>query len=290
MAYRPHWAYNTPPDETRVWRYMKFKHFKQILNNGTLHFQRADRFNDQLEGSMPKALKEYQRESIEEHAKAGDLDVTPEEHERMYSAQFKRARMTAFVNCWTMNNYESTPMWGNYGNHEKSVAISTTIGDIKQALAEESHPVKVSQIYYVDFATSRDDFDERSERALSNALDRYQRHYYENLFLKNPTLMHEREVRLFATFRNPKASDPFKWKTIEALEGAPDGVLDRIPVETSYKVSVAPERLIENVHIPPDSPEKYVNEVKQSLDDSSINELDGDCVEPSNIGSCEPIF
>ena len=52
--YEDHPIFNTPTDNTLIWRYMDFTKFISLLETSSLFFAQGDKLGDPFEGSFPK--------------------------------------------------------------------------------------------------------------------------------------------------------------------------------------------------------------------------------------------
>lgn len=111
-----------------LWRYLDAAKFADFLENQTLFFCRGDQFADKFEGSFTKSLAH----SIEQSYKDNNIAFTYEEFRQ-------RIRERVFVNCWHRSQDDSMAMWDLYGRSTCSVAITTTVGQLKKALEEQQH-------------------------------------------------------------------------------------------------------------------------------------------------------
>jgi len=60
MPYQEHPSFRKPEDEnSKVWRFMDFAKFVQILESNALFFCRADRFTDEFERYYAKGNREW---------------------------------------------------------------------------------------------------------------------------------------------------------------------------------------------------------------------------------------
>lgn len=275
------WA--TPPDETKLWRYRKESHLKDIISNSTLHFSRVHEFLDSYEGSLPKALKHQQLASLNRHGYG--LNQIEKEQE----ARFRLARITSFINCWYMGGSESAAMWDIYGSENKSVAISTTIGDLKDALGVEELPVFMGKVFYVDYTSYLDEMDECSRGAVEKAThrDRRGRDLHENLRMKRKSYQYETEVRLLVPTSDPFDHRPLQWETYRDLEE----ILHCAETEgkSHYKVDIDLNSLIESIKVNPRAGEDYKTELRGYIRETDGINLSPECVTQSDF-TRDPLF
>jgi hypothetical protein len=122
-----------PPKDpnTKIWRYMNFTKFVEMLESSSLYFPRADRLGDPFEGSWSKPFP------------LSDILFSPTEDKRYGVAPgralFKLLREYVFVSCWHMNEYESTAMWSVYGGSNGAVAVQSTYSLLRERLPPAFH-------------------------------------------------------------------------------------------------------------------------------------------------------
>ena len=144
MPFAVHPDLETPPDDTILWRYSDFAKFMDLIERRKLWFSRSDKFEDPLEGTFTDA----------EIAHFGSLrpDGTPADPALYGSPQVsKMMRGTTFVNCWREGKHESMAMWDIYGKGSGVVAIKSTVGLLKAAVASYDWDVFISRVNYVDW-------------------------------------------------------------------------------------------------------------------------------------------
>jgi hypothetical protein len=134
-----------PPDDTVLWRYMDFAGFVNLLERRSLWFSRPDQFEDPLEGTYTDAELDHLR-SLDANNMAPGLPVADG-----YLMGPKYMRTTAYVSCWRAGTGESLAMWDLYGKGSGIVAVKTTVGRLKQAIAESPLRVFLGEVNYVDW-------------------------------------------------------------------------------------------------------------------------------------------
>ena len=103
-----------------LWRYLDAAKFFDFIHHQTLFFCRGDQFEDKFEGAFTESLKH----AIEKSYQDNQIDFTYEEFR-------KRLRERVFVNCWHKSRDDSMAMWSIYGRSSCSVAITTTVEQLK---------------------------------------------------------------------------------------------------------------------------------------------------------------
>ncbi len=142
MPFAPHPSFAHLDDDTVLWRYMEFSRFVQLLESRQLWFARADQFDDPLEGMLTDGEFLYEPATDDEPPRFRDATSDP-------LAQMMRH--TAYINCWRMGEAESIAMWDLYGKGSGSVAVTTTVGLVKEQLSQDLRSVYMAEVRYVDW-------------------------------------------------------------------------------------------------------------------------------------------
>lgn len=177
--------------DTVLWRYMDLAKLLQLLEEKTLFFSRADKFDDAFEGASGLASREkewddfylaYFKNAIRNPPPGADVppeDAVEENAQRLLVSirqMALRDRRTTFVSCWHANSGESEALWRLYcPNGSSGVAVRTTADRLLRSL-DPSSQVKLGRVQYVDFSKS-----------FAGLHDR--------IFWKRKSLSHEAEVR-----------------------------------------------------------------------------------------------
>lgn len=123
-----------------LWRYLDAAKFFDFIHKKTLFFCRGDQFGDKFEGAFTESLKH----AIEKSYHDNKIEFTYEEFR-------KRLRERVFVNCWHKSIDDSMAMWSIYGRSSCSVAITTTVEQLKNVLLEQQLPydISIERVEYV---------------------------------------------------------------------------------------------------------------------------------------------
>ena len=97
------------PEDTIIWRYVKFGRFTDIIKTHGLWFSRPFAFDDRWEGLFPPSYVRRTRL----YTDANGISYT--EFDEEFRKRMLRHRYAQFVNCWHMNDNESDAMWKLYG-------------------------------------------------------------------------------------------------------------------------------------------------------------------------------
>jgi hypothetical protein len=162
LPYTRHPEFRTPKPGTVLYRYMSLGKLLHVLQCGCLWFT-AMTLMEEHEGRL------------------GAADTDEHEFFARYGPDVKRL---LYVNCWTEGPHESHAMWALYTGSIDGVAIRTTVGRFKKALAPAKGEVYLGRVEYVDHDALTEPILER------NLLAPWTR--------KRSVLASEREVRALA--------------------------------------------------------------------------------------------
>lgn len=130
--YEYHPDLDEPSDTDLIWRYLDFAKFTSLLDAKALFFARPTLFEDAHECLYP-----------DEFAQS---DICGTDMQRFA----KIAKEThVYVNCWSMNDYESGLLWAKYVKTNLGVAIKSTVRSLKESLVTESNvPQYIGKVRY----------------------------------------------------------------------------------------------------------------------------------------------
>lgn len=129
----------------KIWRYMNFFKFEDLINSKKLFFNRLDRFEDKLEGISPFSCEESILNSQPNKSHEEKL-----ENIRLMNERFLFAKNSTFTSCWHINDNLNERMWNEYANERGSVAVETTYGDLMDAKETIQFPVHIERIRYFE--------------------------------------------------------------------------------------------------------------------------------------------
>ncbi len=139
----------TPRDQLltshKLWRYLNFYKFEDLIKSKTLYFTRLDQFSDKLEGISPfsciRAIMS-DKEKNEEQKK---------EAVRLYKIRMENNRKISFACCWHINSDINFKMWDTYGqNAMDSICIETSVNRLNKELTKSKLPFLEEPVQYFD--------------------------------------------------------------------------------------------------------------------------------------------
>jgi len=137
------------PDSSKIWRYMNFDKFQNMIEDTSLFFCRADKLGEKWEGILPKEMiKKFSLEEKKIISSNGNTYNYTEWHK-------SRELRSHLINCWHINNDESYEMWMTYASKNnsistKSIAIQSTIGRLKNSFNKTKERIWIGEVKYVD--------------------------------------------------------------------------------------------------------------------------------------------
>ncbi|HEV8387134.1 MAG TPA: hypothetical protein VGQ03_05890 [Nitrososphaera sp.] len=139
---------NMPDPNSRIWRYMKVDHLRDLLYYRRLYFARADTVSDINEGQLPKSIRETVQAILPHVHRDRNLYSVEElmKQEEKGLQQYKRA---IFLNCWHLEENETKERWRHHS--DKVVAIQSTYLKLELASYEKRRKrYEVSAVNYID--------------------------------------------------------------------------------------------------------------------------------------------
>lgn len=283
MPYEKRENIRTPSDDTKVWRYVDYPSFTWVFLNSNLHFHRADSFSDEFEMTIPRSILEEQKKYVE------DSDNAPPWVRHGFVTAHNRRRV--FMNCWHMREYESFLMWAQYGASNKSVAIQSTVGKMKQAFEKTDVNIHIGEVRYTNYHSSWEELDESSKGNIRETFEEINRSGTNPVFNTGPNLAFlkrhffedEKELRAIgiASHDSGELRKRLDWRLYDSNPGRAMGL--NKPLQTGVNIDVNIDTLIENIYIAPEAPKWLSETLKKIIDNNPNSCLTGDQVEPSKI-------
>jgi hypothetical protein len=236
--YEPHPDLSSPPDDTRIWRFMDIGKLLWLLSSSALYFSRLDLLRDPYEGFVTDMSSAEFERHIPGHGKG-------------MASLFADQRKWVFANSWHVNEFESAAMWDLYLNSAEGVAIETDFARFRESFsAEKTHNVFIGNVKYIDYAKEPVPFGNFLFVPLH----------------KRKSFEHEHELRalvwLLSTLGRQKLSG----------ESVPEKAMPGLPPE-GINVQVNVEILIRSVFVSPTSQRWYVDVVRSVLEQYGFGKI-----------------
>ena len=147
--YHSHPCLNEPSDTDQIWRYMSFPKFISLLEFGQLYFTRINNLEDPYEGVLPRKTVDRMREVL---SKSDRKDISQRRLIIQNNIDYMTGMRPMFaVSCWHMGNSESDSMWNRYIDGSGGIAVKSTFGHFKDAVASVEHAVYGCLVEYIDY-------------------------------------------------------------------------------------------------------------------------------------------
>ena len=204
--YKEHPAFNPPPDDGVLWRYMDFTKFVSLLDTSALFFVRADKLGDPFEGAPSIKNKELRTNAyVNQPPDQNPLRLMfsedqwkeiSEEQVQESMAHWRNQRKFILINCWHESSHESAAMWRLYARETDGIAVKTDFSSFKRSM-NCSEDIFIGKVEYVDY-----------KEALIPEYNLFSSYLH-----KRQDFKHEQEVRAITT----------TWpKTIDEVNQPPD--------------------------------------------------------------------
>ncbi|GAF48832.1 DUF2971 domain-containing protein [Rhodococcus wratislaviensis] len=147
-------------DESKIWRYMDFPKFLDLLTTSQLAMPIASMMEDPYEGDIGTATAARRWKSQKDLGAPSYWLVADQNRQRRTAA---RLRDCTYISCWNAFEHESAAMWKIYGS-DGGIAITSTWGRLQESLSTDM-TVFGGRVHYLDYeqdpietATHTDDF------------------------------------------------------------------------------------------------------------------------------------
>ncbi|MBN9283145.1 MULTISPECIES: hypothetical protein [Flavobacterium] len=191
--------------DTIIWKYLDLSKFLDLLLYQKMFMSRSDKFEDQYEGTFSEPTFEEIKKIAENNPK--------------FLQYYKSHRENVVISSWHTNEYESFAMWQIFTKNNEGLAIQSTIGRLKEALAPEKHFEQyIGEVNYIDYKKEYIPFDDA---------------FFPFLF-KRKSFQYEKEIRIISDLTSQKMS-----------------------INEGLKINVNINTLIEKVYIHPKSENWY---------------------------------
>lgn len=190
---------------TIIWKYMDLSKFLDVLISGKMFMSRSDKFEDQYEGTFSEPTFEEIKKISENNPKFLDY--------------YKSHRENVVISSWHTNEYESFAMWQVFTKNNEGLAIQSTIGRLKEALAlERNFEQYIGEVNYIDYKKEHIPFDDV---------------FFPFLF-KRKSFQYENEIRVIS-----------------------DVTSQNLTINDGLKISIDINQMIEKIYIHPKSENWY---------------------------------
>jgi len=142
---------NEPKPNSKVWRYMNYNKFIDLITTSQLFFCRVDKLADKKEGMLTQKIS---NEFYDRYINIDDFYLSPKMAKQMGDNDKKRAEKYKdyiLVNCWSQNLYESYALWKIYlGCQPFGVSIQTKYKNLIDSIVDDNYSYSFHNVYYSD--------------------------------------------------------------------------------------------------------------------------------------------
>jgi hypothetical protein len=147
MPYEKHPSFEEPSDEnSKIWRFIDFAKFVDLLETSALFFCRSDRLNDEFEGYYAKGNRKWNPILYKDK-------LSPEAIEHLTKGLEEylfRQRQYVVLNCWHLSNYEPHGLWILYSG-KRGVALQSTYARLRDSFKDNPENIFIGKVNYIDW-------------------------------------------------------------------------------------------------------------------------------------------
>lgn len=238
--YKKSLKYNDLSPSTKLWRYMPYSKFIDILKTSSLYFCRVDLFDDKLEATQPEGS----------HVFATSTQNPWQMFEfHCLNEQLKIMRGLTFASCWHIAENESPNMWANYAMTQNNfgIAIQTTLADLTRSITS-SRIVTGIRMKYIDYS--------------SCYMNYFMANPFDFLQIKDKSFEYENELCLVTvedSYPRYDADDPEFWHKTHLYECHGE------------KISIDLVQMIKRIFLSPNATDQFRFEVARQLAFYNLN-------------------
>lgn len=139
MEVVPHFEDHVITNKSKLWRYLDFTKFVDLIINKRLYFRRIDLYEDPYEGYISESYKTDLSSQYSYLKK--ELKLSEENYDDLLHSHINGLEAIPFysyASCWNLGDVESAAMWKLYGGSNDCIAICSTVNDLAVTLEEEN--------------------------------------------------------------------------------------------------------------------------------------------------------
>lgn len=196
----------------KICRYMDFVKFMSLLQNRSLYFSRADKFEDLEEGGVPeKNLKQYLNMYgfLMKDDKGIFDNLTMEEKKDKLLERYMEQRRRTYISCWNKFESESYALWKIYAPNQ-GVCIQTTVGKLNETIE-----LYDGEVYKVVYLKEKDKSTHITVPRFKNKKNVFDMHSENFFVLKKQAYSYENEIRALIYENDIIRAGEEEGKTIE---------------------------------------------------------------------------
>lgn len=168
-----------PSEDAKLWRYMSLPKFLSLLQTKSLFLCNLEVMarSDPFEGALPSSrFKHRNWETIADlpdsvrgrlpgflRKDESDLEIGFQRLKDLAESRIRQAyayRRSYFINCWHLNEHESSAMWDVYSRRNEGIAIVSTESNFMAAFENIDHDVMGGIVSYGNYDDKDFEIDE----------------------------------------------------------------------------------------------------------------------------------
>jgi hypothetical protein len=217
--YKENELFDTPSDNSKIWRYLDFTKFLDLLDKSALFFSRLDKLGDPFEGVCPI----YSIDTVVKETNTKWNEKTTKKFQKHYSLYIK---IITAVNCWHLNSFESSAMWKIYIKSGEGIAIQSTVKHLKDSLKDKNNDIFIGSVRYINYEKFTSSVNPLKIMSFP-------------IIYKRKVFQHERELRAI----------------IQKIPEGNTGIVTKFKINDGLFVPVDLDTLIDDIFLAPTSPD-----------------------------------
>lgn len=224
--------YSYIEDQTKLWRYMSFSKFLNMIETSSLYFCRIDSFEDKMEATITKG-SHYFAKSTQNPWQVFELLCTDK--------QLEIYRNMTFANCWHINEAENPDMWENYvmSQGNEGIAIQTDFDSLLKSF-DTNRTLTNLKMKYIDYETAH--------------IDYFFPNIAEFLLIKDISFQYENELRIITLEEEYPIYDADLMDMNEKIE---------IYSHRGESIHIKLDTLIHKIYLSPNSTQRFGDTIKK---------------------------
>jgi hypothetical protein len=142
--------YFVPNDDAVIYRYLNERKAVDLLTTSEIHFTRISDFPKFDEIMFSLSDKDWIR-SHHKHLPPDECEAKTQKE----ISNYETFQADGYINCWTNNTIESPGLWRDYTKDGNGIAVQSTVGQLKNALAGTTNQIQIARVHYFDSVGER---------------------------------------------------------------------------------------------------------------------------------------
>lgn len=173
----------------KIWRYVDLSKFIHMLSTKKLFFCNLNQFEDKLEGEIPFPKEFGYSSEPRNGTEFGKIMMNLMKHtvlNHFGKQDVSQLKKYILVNCWHVNENESSMMWKSYTSKYPGIAIQSTTEKLEESLRSTNEKFLIRRVKYRDY----------SKEILDSV------NLIEQFITKRIEFSSERELRIITSYSN----------------------------------------------------------------------------------------